>query len=193
MLHRNRAALASSNGRPFSENGPVEVDETYIGGLERNKHEKRKLKAGRGTVGKAAVVGARNRKTGKVAARVIDRMDKRTLGGFVDKHVAPDAPLYTDDSSSYSETDRPHETVKHTAREYVRYLKGETVHTNGVESFWATLKRAYKRTFHRLSVKHLQRYMDEFAARHNVRELDTLDQMARVAAGMIGRRLMYGI
>jgi len=191
MLHRIREALATSNGRPFSGQGPVEVDETYIGGLERNKHESKKQRLGRGTVGKAAVVGARDRETGQVAARVIENTDKRTLRSFVDAHAAPDAPLYTDDSSSYGVADRPHETVKHSAREYVRYLRGATVHTNGVESFWATLKRAYKGTFHRLSIKHLQRYIDEFAARHNVRELDTLDQMAHVAAGMIGRRLMY--
>ena len=90
----------------------------------------------------------------------------------MDEHASPDAPLYTDDANAYNGTDRKHETVKHSASEYVRYLKGETVHTNGVESFWSVLKRAYKGT---LSVKHLQRHLDEFAARHNVRELDTLD------------------
>ena len=70
-------------------------------------------------------------------------------------------------------------------------LNGETVHTNSVESFWSMLKRAHKGTFHRLSSKHLQRYVDEFVARHNILKLDTIDQMAHVAAGMLGRRIMY--
>lgn len=133
------------------------------------------------------MVGAKDRESGQVAARVIERTDRETLQGFVDDHASSGATVYTDDATAYKGMDRPHETVKHSAAEYVR----GKAHTNGVESFWATLKRAYKGTFHRLSIKHLQRYIDEFAARHNVRELDTLDQMAHVAAGMIGRRLMY--
>ena len=126
-----------------------------------------------------------------MAARVIDRTDKPTLQGFVDEHASDNAKLYTDDATAYRGTGREHDTVKHSAKEYVRYLAGEKIHTNGVESFWSMLKRAHKGTFHRLSVKHLQRYVDEFVVRHNVREMDTINQMAHVAAGMIGRRLMY--
>ena len=80
-----------------------------------------------------------------------------------------------------------HEAVKHSAREYVR---GQA-HTNGVESFWSMLKRGYVGTYHYMSEKHLQRYVNEFSGRHNVRDLDTVDQMASVAAGLVGRRLMY--
>ena len=64
-------------------------------------------------------------------------------------------------------------------------------HTNGIESFWATLKRAHKGVYHHFSVKHLQRYVDEFAGRHGVRELDTIDQMGVVASRMAGKRLSY--
>ena len=64
-------------------------------------------------------------------------------------------------------------------------------HTNGIESFWATLKRAHKGVYHKISPKHLQRYVDEFAGRHGVRERDTLDQMQSVVAGMVGKRLGY--
>ena len=80
-----------------------------------------------------------------------------------------------------------HEVVKHSVGEYVR----EQVHTNGIESFWSMLKRAHKGVYHKMSVKHLHRYVNEFAGRHNIREQGTLDQMVSVVAGMIGKRLMY--
>ena len=70
------------------------------------------------------------------------------------------------------------------------YVKGG-IHTNGIESFWSMLKRAHKGTFHRLSPKHLHRYVDEFVARHNFRELDTLDQMAFIASKMENAQLRY--
>ena len=80
-----------------------------------------------------------------------------------------------------------HETVKHSVGEYVR----DQAHTNGIESFWSMLKRAHTGTFHRLSAKHLQRYVNEFSGRHGVRERDTADQMQDVVAGLTGKRLMY--
>lgn len=188
MLHRIRETWGGGNGAAFT--GPVEVDETYVGGLERNKHESKKLKAGRGPVGKTAVVGAKDRKTGQVAARVIETVDGETLNSFVDQHTDPGAEVYTDGSTVYKGRDN-HEAVAHSAGEYVRYLEGATVHTNGVESFWSMLKRAHKGTFHRLSAKHLQRYVSEFAGRHNIRDRDTIDQMGDVVAGLVGRRLLY--
>ena len=80
-----------------------------------------------------------------------------------------------------------HEAVNHSAGEYVR----DQVHTNGIESFWAMLKRAHKGTFHKISEKHMHRYVVEFAGRHNVRNEDTITQMRDVLVGMIGKRLMY--
>ena len=80
-----------------------------------------------------------------------------------------------------------HETVCHSAGEYVRGM----AHTNGIESFWSMLKRAYTGTYHWVSHKHLQRYVDEFAGRHNMRDMDTADQMTHLAAAMVGKRLTY--
>ena len=80
-----------------------------------------------------------------------------------------------------------HQSVRHGTGEYVRHM----AHINGMESFWATLKRAHKGTFHKISPKHLQRYVTEFSGRHNDREVDTIDQMARIARSMVGKRLRY--
>ena len=94
--------------------------------------------------------------------------------------------MYTDDHRGYVGLPN-HETVRHSVAEYVRGM----AHTNGIESFWSMLKRAHKGTFHKMSAKHLQRYVDEFVARHNIRELDTLDQMVAVASQMEGAQLRY--
>ena len=95
--------------------------------------------------------------------------------------------VYTDDAAAYEGIPNPHQSVKHSVSEYVNGL----AHTNGIESFWSMLKRAHKGTFHKISPKHLQRYVNEFCARHNMRDSDTLDQMQRVVADMTGKRLTY--
>ena len=186
MAHRIRKALGTGDGNLFE--GPVEVDETYMGGKRRNmSNSKRKELTGRGPVGKTAVVGARDRSTKQVAAKVVTSTDKETLQGFVKDHAAEGSTVYTDEARAYKTLPFDHDSVKHSLQEYV---KGE-VHTNGIESLWSMLKRAHKGTFHKLSPKHLQRYVDEFAGRHNVRDLDTLEQMASIASDMEQSQLRY--
>ena len=149
MLQRLRKAFEAEVG-PFA--GPVEVDETYVGDRERNKHGKKKLRAGRGGVGKTVVAGAKDRATNEVRAKVVEATDAKTLQGFVADHVAPGATVYTDEAKAYKGMPFNHEFVRHSTGEYVK----EMAHTNGMESFWATLKRAHKGVYHKISPKHLQ-------------------------------------
>ena len=182
MLHRMRGSWNKKQGQ-FS--GPVEVDEAYMGGKESRKHADKKLHAGRGTVGKVPVIGALDRKTNHVNATVTDNATRETLHGFVNDNAQKGATVYTDEAKAYKGMSFKHEAVKHSVGEYVN---GEA-HTNGIESFWATLKRAHKGTFHKISHKHLQRYVDEFTGRHNSRPLDTIDQMRAMVSD--GKTLRY--
>ena len=187
MLHRIREAW-NRPGDDTPMNGPVEVDETYMGGRRRNmSNAKRKELTGRGPVGKDAVVGAKDRASNQVRAQVVSSTDAETLQGFVRENVDSEAVVYTDDAPAYNGVARKHESVKHSVGEYVR----QQAHTNGIESFWAVLKRAHQGTFHKLSPKHLNRYVREFAGKHNLRHLDTRDQMAMVAAALVGKRLLH--
>ncbi len=188
MAQRIREAWNLEGSDPFV--GPVEVDETYVGGRESNKHELKKLRSGRGVVGKAAVAGIRDRSTNRVHAEVVDDTTASTLLKVIEDTVTPGSVVYSDEHRSYLPLSRHgygHESVAHGVGEYVR----NKAHTNGVESFWSMLKRGYVGTYHKLSVKHLNKYMDEFAGRHNQRDLDTLQQMAAMAVGMSGKVLTY--
>ena len=128
----------------------------------------------------------KDRETNQVNAEVVEFTDKATLQSFVLGRTEPGVKVYTDEAAAYQGL-LNHEAVKHSVREYVH---GQA-HTNGIESFWAMLKRGYVGTYHQMSVKHLPRYVGEFAGRHNHRPMDTADQMAEVVKGMDGKRLTY--
>lgn len=177
MLHRIREAWRLPDG---NFEGPLEVDETYIGG------KKDPAIKGRGPVGKTAVIGVRDRATGQVRAEVPGAVNKRITHAFIARHSVPGAAVFTDEARIYTGLPN-HAAIAHSVGEWVNGL----VHTNGIESCWSLLKRAHKGTFHKLSPKHLHRYVREFAAMRNMRDMDTVDQMALTVRRMVGKKLPY--
>ena len=190
LMQRIREGFMEGHNLPFP--GPVEADETAIGGKRKNMSNKkrkalREAGVGRGSVGKAIVAGVKDRESKQVSAAVVERTDAKTLQGFVLDRTASTATVYTDESKAYTGIPRAHEAVNHSAGEYVR---GDAT-VNGMEGFWSLFKRGYHGTFHHLSEKHLDRYLREFTGRNNIRDMDTLAQMEFLARAIVGKRLRY--
>ena len=188
ILHRIREACADGQFRLMNV---VEIDETYIGGKEKNKHQSQKPQKLKGTTGKQAVLGIRER-GGKTKAKPVSSTDRITLWNEIQNSIEPGSTLYTDDHGAYRGLDSAHydhHVVNHSAKQYVDGL----AHTNGIESVWAVLKRSIHGTWHHVSVKHLQRYINEAAFRLNEGncEVDTVDRMRSLVNGMKGKRIPY--
>jgi transposase-like protein len=169
MCHRLRAGLADPEFRQLM--GVVEIDETYVGGKNRNRHWNKK-QPGTGTAGKLPVVGAIARK-GNVVCQMIENADTETLTRFVRKTVSDRVDLVaTDEHSGYRllKWAMPHEVVSHSTGEYVR----GNVHTQNIESFWSLLKRGVIGTYHNVSKKYLPLYLNEFAFRFNNRKTEDI-------------------
>jgi transposase-like protein len=189
VLHRLREACGGDNLSKLK--GIIEIDETYVGGIEKNKHESKKLKAGRGTVGKTAVLGMRER-GGKVVAMPISKTDKASIQSAIAQNVEAGSMLNTDEAGAYDGIKAlsfGHETVNHSAGEYVR----DDVTTNGIESVFAVLKRGLIGVYHHASPKHLGRYVDEFTFRLNEGNVKnhTLTRLESFVDGVAGKRLTY--
>ena len=191
LLQRLREALGKDDddqGGGFLS-GIIEADETYIGGKEANKHESKKLKAGRGAVGKMAVMGMRER-GGKVRAHALRNTTASAIQSAVKDAVAPGSVLCTDEHASYrGMAEYLHLSVNHSAKQFVDGM----AHTNGIESVWAVLKRGFYGIYHSFSQKHLQRYINEFAYRlndGNVR-IHTMDRIEAILRKTNDKRFTY--
>lgn len=185
LQHRIRESMIRQ-GHPVS--GTFEIDETYIGGRESNRHSKKKKRIGRGTAGKQPVLGFRDRHTSTVRAYPIPNVRKHTLHTEIAKNVQDGSTIYTDELASYNSVKGVNRvSVQHNAGEYVR----DDAHTNGIESFWALLKRGYHGTNHWWSVKHIHRYVAEYTHRPNAGPGNTPDVLGSTFDRMIGIRLTY--
>jgi transposase-like protein len=187
MLHRIR--LAMKTGSLLALEGEVEADETYIGGRARNMHAKNRKRKGvaQGGAGKTAVLGLRQR-DGHVVAQVIPNASAQSLQPEVHHAVRRRSTLYTDAWSGYKGLDKDfeHEVIDHAEA----CVKGR-IHTNGIENFWALLKRGLHGTYVNVEPFHLFRYLDERVFTYNERAATDLERFLAVLDGTPGRRLTY--
>jgi transposase-like protein len=171
MCHKIRTALIEDIEKL---GGIVEVDETYVGGKDENRHrDKRGGKHGRGAGGKTAVVGAVKRK-GNVVARVVENVKISTLENFIKETVSTKVSLLcTDNFTGYHRLRWkhrfPHETTNHSEGHHVRHGVFGAIHTNTIEGFWSLIKRGIVGNFHKVSKKYLHLYVAEFEFRYNNR------------------------
>lgn len=188
MLHRLRhAATTDSFNAPLD--GMVEADETFIGGKERNKHASKRKGGMQGGAGKEVVLGMLDR-DGDLRTFHTDNLRAYNVQSIIGQNVEPGSVMLTDEHPSFVglATRYIHHTVNHSAGEYVRKFY---IHTNGIESVWALLKRQIIGIHHWVSPKHLSRYLDEMTWRFNRRENEEGQRLNALLAATEGKRLPY--
>lgn len=166
----------------------IEIDETYIGGKEKNKHANKRLENTRGGHTKTPVLGILER-NGKVFAVPIKDRKAKTIIPIMEDTVKAGSTIYTDEFKGYISLSKNynHEFVNHSASEYVN----GNVHTNGIENFWSLLKRGIDGIYHHVSDKHLKRYVNEFTFRFNNRNLSEGSKFDVALANVNNKRLDY--
>jgi transposase-like protein len=192
MLHRIRKAMTDATAEKMGGNGPIECDETFVGGKVKNMHKSRRVKglnysAGNG---KTIVMGMLER-GGRVRAEVIADRKLRSMGPVLESNVHPGSHLITDEHANYpfiaAKNQYVHEIINH-IEGYVR----DHVHTNGMENFWSCLKRGLNGTYISVEPYHLDRYVDEQVFRFNLRKGHTdAARFKAVLKDVVGRRLTY--
>jgi transposase-like protein len=190
LLQRIRAACGNQVVKILS--GIVEGDETFLGGKEKNKHASKKLRQGRGAVGKTTVFGMRDR-DGQVMAKVVESTSAEILQEAIQENALEGSTICTDQHSGYIGLDTDgkfvHKRVKHSAKQFVDGM----AHTNGIESVWAVLKRGFYGTYHWFSREHTQLYIDEVVFRLNEGncKYDTVNRLDSLVRGVKGKRLTW--
>ncbi len=184
VLHRIREMLKDKAPQMLGENNMVEVDETYIGGNNKNRHYGKKRSKEDNTLTnsgevyqpKKMVVGIIER-NGKVALKHVPSADLNNIGALITKHVPKGSTIYSDEAPVYTHLKKhyTHDNVKHSLNVYVE----NGVHTNTIENFWSVLKRGLYGVYHQVSAKHLERYLDEFSARFNTRKLSSQERFEK--------------
>ncbi len=189
MTHRIREAMRVDSPTPVGGEGKVvEMDETYVGGLEKNKHKSKRV--GHNSKGGKQAVFALVERGGEIRSTHIANVTAKTLRPIIAKQVSKASFLMTDEAQVYNGIGREfaaHEIVSHSKGEYTR----GAVTTNTIESAFAILKRGVYGTYHSLSEQHLHRYLSEFDFRYNARFVTDAERTAAALKGIEGKRLTY--